>query len=69
VASAEIPLLLLTFEPGAIVGPKEVEWARESFSRLTVRHMGAGVHFVQEDQPAAIGQAIAEWLRGLPGSA
>jgi haloalkane dehalogenase len=40
-----------------------VEWARETFPELTVREMGAGIHFVQEDQPAAIGQAIAEWLR------
>ena len=68
VANARIPLLLLTFEPGAIVGPKEVEWARESFPILTVRHMGAGRHFVQEDQPAAIGKAIADWLRTLPGA-
>ncbi|HEX9842882.1 MAG TPA: haloalkane dehalogenase [bacterium] len=63
VARAGIPLLLLTFEPGAILGPREVEWARETFPELTVREMGAGIHFVQEDQPAAIGQAIAEWLR------
>jgi haloalkane dehalogenase len=66
VAGAEIPMLLLTFAPGAIVGPQEVDWARKTFPRLTVREMGPGVHFVQEDQPAAIGRAIAEWLRGLP---
>jgi haloalkane dehalogenase len=65
VAKAEIPILLLTFEPGAIVGPEDVAWARETFPRLTVREMGPGIHFVQEDQPAAIGRAIAEWLRGL----
>jgi haloalkane dehalogenase len=67
VAAAGLPVLLLTFEPGAIVGPGEVEWARERFPTLTVRAMGAGSHFVQEDQPAAIGRAIAEWLGGLPG--
>ena len=66
VAHAELPLLLLTFEPGAIVGPLEVEWAREHFPKITVREMGAGIHFVQEDQPAAIGKAIAEWLGALP---
>jgi haloalkane dehalogenase len=65
VANAEIPLLLLTFEPGAIIGPAEVEWARKKFRKLTVKDLGPGIHFVQEDQPAAIGTAIAEWLRGL----
>lgn len=66
VAAADLPMLLLTFEPGAIVGPAEVEWAREKFPRLTVKEMGPGIHFVQEDQPAAIGRAIAEWMRALP---
>lgn len=66
VAAAGPPMLLLTFDPGAIVGPEEVAWARGKFPQLTVKNMGPGVHFVQEDQPAAIGQAIAGWLRGLP---
>lgn len=65
VARAGIPVLLLTFQPGAIVGPQEVDWARETFSQLTVRDMGSGIHFVQEDQPVAIGRAIADWLRGM----
>ena len=66
VAKAEIPMLLLTFDPGAIVGPQEVDWARQTFPTLTVKEMGPGIHFVQEDQPQAIGEAIADWLRALP---
>ncbi|HUJ75918.1 MAG TPA: haloalkane dehalogenase, partial [bacterium] len=65
-ALAGIPMLLLTFTPGAIVLPPDVEWCRRQFPTLTVREMGPGVHFVQEDQPAAIGKALAEWFRGLP---
>jgi len=68
VAAAGIPILLLTFEPGAIVGPYEVDWARETFPNLTVQPLGAGIHFVQEDQPDAIGGAIADWLGELPAS-
>jgi haloalkane dehalogenase len=68
VANAEIPILLLTFEPGAIIGPQEVQWARETFPNLTVLPMGAGIHFVQEDQPSAIGGAIADWLEELPNT-
>lgn len=65
VAAAKIPMLLLTFDPGAIVGPVEIAWCVERISDLTVKFMGDGIHFVQEDQPAAIGQAIAQWLSGL----
>jgi haloalkane dehalogenase len=65
VANADIPMLLLTFQPGAIIGPLEVEWARAKFKNLTLKDMGPGIHFVQEDQPVAIGRAIADWLRGL----
>ncbi|HKI98436.1 MAG TPA: haloalkane dehalogenase [bacterium] len=65
VARAGMPILMLTFQPGAIIGPLEVEWARAKFPNLTLRDMGPGIHFVQEDQPAEIGQVIATWLRRL----
>jgi haloalkane dehalogenase len=32
---------------------------------LKTVEIGPGAHFVQEDQPHAIGEAIAEWYRGL----
>jgi haloalkane dehalogenase len=65
VAAAKAPTLLLTFEPGAILGPVEVAWCMEHFPGITVEHLGPGVHFVQEDQPAAIGRTIAAWLEKL----
>ncbi len=64
-ATAGIPMLLLTFTPGAIIGPAEVAWAQAHWPTLTVQPLGPGIHFVQEDQPAAIGQAIAKWMQGL----
>jgi haloalkane dehalogenase len=64
-ATAGIPLLLLTFTPGAIVTAPEIAWCRSQFPTLTVRDMGPGSHFVQEDRPEAIGTAIAAWLGGL----
>ena len=63
--AARIPMLLLTFEPGAIIQEAEVEWLRTTYPALAVKPMGAGIHFVQEDQPVAIGQAVAGWLAGL----
>lgn len=65
-ARTTIPTLLLTFDPGVMVGPADVAWARETLPNLTVKEMGPGRHFVQEDQPEAIGKAIAEWVRALP---
>jgi len=62
---ATIPMLLLTFTPGAIIAPPDIAWCQNQFPTLTVREMGPGIHFVQEDQPEAIGNAIAEWLATL----
>ncbi len=62
-ARTRLPLLLLTFEPGAIVQQAEIEWCKRQFPHIVVRHLGAGIHFVQEDQPAAIGRALADWFR------
>jgi len=62
-AENSIPKLLLAFEPGAILGPRLVEYCKSTFVNLEVRHLGRGSHFVQEDQPEAIGDAIREWRR------
>jgi haloalkane dehalogenase len=61
-SSGQVPKLLLTFEPGAIMSPPVVEWCRQHVSSLEVVHIGGGIHFVQEDQGPAIGAAIASWL-------
>jgi len=58
-----VPKLLLAFEPGAILGAELVEYCADHFRNLEVRSLGEGSHFVQEDQPEAIGDAIREWRR------
>ena len=60
-ATSEVPKLLLAFEPGAILGPSWSSYCRVHIRHLEVRHLGRGSHFVQEDQPEAIGDAIREW--------
>ena len=62
---AGIPMLLLSFEPGAIIGAADVVWCKARFPTLIVKEMGSGIHFVQEDQPRAIGTTIAGWLGTL----
>ena len=64
-ASADLPVLLLTGEPGFIVQPPAIRYARANFENLTVVDVGAGKHFLPEDQPTAVGRAIRDWLPTL----
>jgi haloalkane dehalogenase len=60
-ADSQVPKLLLAFTPGAILGAALVEHCRVHMRHLEVRNLGRGSHFVQEDQPEAIGDAIRDW--------
>jgi haloalkane dehalogenase len=60
---SDVPKLLLAFEPGAILRKPLVEWCEKHFRNLDVRHVGKGSHFVQEDEPEAIGDAVKDWRR------
>ena len=57
----EIPKLLLYARPGALIHKRVVEAARERFSSLETVDIGRGLHFVQEDNPHGIGEAIVGW--------
>lgn len=59
----ELPKLLLAFEPGILITPRAVEWCRARFKNLEVVKIGPGLHFVQEDHPEAIGDALKHWRR------
>ena len=58
---APVPKLFVNAEPGAILTGEQREFCRTwpAQTEVTVR----GSHFVQEDSPDEIGQAIADWLR------
>ena len=58
-----IPKLLINAEPGAILVGEQREFCRTwpNQTEVTV----PGIHFIQEDAPDEIGQAIADWLRAL----
>lgn len=62
-----LPKLLLHAQPGVLIPPPVVEWARQRLPNLTTVDLGPGIHYVQEDHPHAIGTAIAEWLTGQVG--
>lgn len=58
-----IPKLFINAEPGAILVGAQREFCRTwpQQTEVTV----AGSHFIQEDSPDAIGQALAEWYSSL----
>jgi haloalkane dehalogenase len=62
-ASPDVPKLLLSFDPGAVLTKPVVEWSRAHLAALDVEEIGPGIHYVQEDHGPAIGRAIAAWMR------
>jgi haloalkane dehalogenase len=62
----DIPKLMLVAKPGVIIKgdvADELEAALPTVERVNI---GKGKHYVQEDQPEAIGQALDDWLGRLP---
>ena len=62
-AQTDIPKLFINAEPGAILTGEQREFCRTwpNQREVTVK----GVHFIQEDSPDEIGEAIATWLADI----
>lgn len=62
-AGSDFPKLFINAEPGSILVGRQREFCRSwpKQSEVTVK----GVHFIQEDSPAEIGQAVARWLADI----
>jgi haloalkane dehalogenase len=63
-STSSVPKLFINADPGSILVGAQREFCRSWLNQreVTVR----GRHFIQEDSPAEIGQAIAGFLRDLP---
>lgn len=62
-ASSNVPKLFINADPGSILVGQQREFCRSwpNQTEVTVK----GLHFVQEDSPVEIGQAVANWLKNL----
>ncbi len=62
-SGSEVPKLFVNCEPGAILVGPQLDFCRgwPNQTEVTV----AGNHFVQEDSPHEIGEALAAWLGGI----
>ena len=58
-----LPKLFINADPGSILTGKPREYCRSwpNQSEVTV----SGTHFIQEDSPVEIGQAVAHWMDSL----
>ena len=62
-AENQVPKLFINADPGAILTGRQRAFCRtwQNQTEVTVK----GTHFIQEDSPQEIGQALAGWLPGL----
>jgi haloalkane dehalogenase len=58
-----LPKLFINAEPGSILTGRQREYCRRwpNQTEVTVK----GTHFIQEDSPVEIGQAVAQWMDTL----
>ncbi|MEM7517358.1 MAG: haloalkane dehalogenase [Planctomycetota bacterium] len=63
--TTDTPWLFLYASPGALNPPAAAEYWTARAQNIETAYIGAGLHYVQEDQPYAIGRAISDWYRRL----
>ncbi len=64
-ATSDVPKLFVNADPGSILTGEQREFCRSwpNQTEVTV----PGIHFVQEDSPDEIGQAVAAFVKGIRG--
>jgi haloalkane dehalogenase len=60
--TSNVPKLFLKVEPGAILANDTLLKLGRGWPSLTEKTV-SGIHFVQEDSPDEISQAIVDWMR------
>jgi haloalkane dehalogenase len=65
----EVPKLLFHATPGGIIDAASLAWCRDHMEALETVDIGAGIHYLQEDNPHLIGRELARWLGELDARA
>jgi haloalkane dehalogenase len=63
--AASIPKLLFHATPGGIIDAAMVAWCKDKLDNLQTVDIGAGIHYLQEDNPHLIGEQLAKWYKTL----
>ena len=61
--TSKIPKLLQYASPGAIISPAAAQWMVANYPNIEAQFVGYGAHYIQEDNPEAIGRGIVDWYR------
>ncbi|MBI4571552.1 MAG: haloalkane dehalogenase [Chloroflexi bacterium] len=61
----DVPKIVFAAQPGALIRAEMLAELQAKLKNLTVVDIGPGLHFVQEDSPHTIGEALLAWYRGL----
>jgi haloalkane dehalogenase len=62
---SSFPKLLFVGDPGVLVSPSFADRFAKKLTNCTLVPLGRGLHYLQEDHPEAIGNTIAQWIKGL----
>ena len=63
--AAETPKLYFYADPGILNPAPVTEYVKANAKNVETVFLGAGTHYLQEDHPHAIGEALAAWLADL----
>lgn len=63
--TADIPKLCLYATPGSAIMEKDAKKIRKTFVNTEVVHVGQGQHYIQEDCPHEIGEALSKWYESI----
>lgn len=58
-----LPKLMMYAVPGFNTTMSTVAWSKENLPNLTLMDIGEGLHYPQESNPKAIGDALRDWLQ------
>ena len=61
--TSSVPKLVQYAAPGALLGPDVAAWMSVNYRNVETDFVGYGTHYIQEDNPQAIGRGILEWHR------
>lgn len=61
-AASDFPKLLFAGNPGALISPQFAKDFAKGLKNCRLVQLETGAHYLQEDHPEAIGQAIYQWI-------
>ena len=62
---SDVPKLLFYADPGVLVAPEDAKRYSHEWKNCSTVDLGEGRHYLQEDHPAEIGEALKKWIESI----